>query len=79
MSVFTKFLTIFGMATLVATLWYASAKGYGLSNLYDRQSLNDSSGNRVCPDYQKDQYGNCPPTRHRRSLGARAYFGGGGK
>jgi len=77
MSTFTKYLTVFGMVFFIGTLWYASARGFGLSNLSDPQSLRES--NRSCPDYQKDRFGNCPPRTHRRSLGSRAYYGGGGK
>ncbi len=77
MGKFTKYLTVFGMASFVGVLWLASARGYGLDNLSDPTSLRES--NKVCPDHQKDQYGNCPPRTHRRSLGSRAYYGGGGK
>lgn len=78
MSQYTKFLTAGGLATLVLTLWLASAKGWGLSNLSDPQSLQDRQG-RDCPEYQKDRFGNCPPHTHRRRLGGRNFYGGGGK
>jgi hypothetical protein len=77
MQKFTRYLTIFGVATLVSTTWYASSRGYGLENLTAPKNLIEE--HKMCPDYQKDRFGNCPPRRHRRSLGSRAVYGGGGK
>jgi hypothetical protein len=77
MQKFTKYLTIFGVTMLISTTWYASSRGFGLDNLTGSRELIDEQ--KMCPDYQKDRFGNCPPRRHRRSLGARAVYGGGGK
>lgn len=77
MSPFTKILTIVGAAALVLMLFLASTAGWGLSTLTDPQAIQDRDTN--CPEYQKDRFGNCPPKSHRRRLGGRSFYGGGGK
>jgi hypothetical protein len=78
MQSYTKILTTGGLATMVLVLWLASVKGWGLSNLSDPQTLQDRAINN-CPEYQKDRFGNCPQNTHRRRLGGRNFYGGGGK
>lgn len=77
MNNFAKIIVVLGLCTIGATTWVASRQGWGLPGLRDPQTL--KSVDRDCPAYQKDQYGNCPPRNHRRRIGARNSFDGGGK
>lgn len=77
MNIFAKILTVLGLCVFGATVWTASQNGWGLPGLRDPQTLKEE--NRDCPAYQKDKYGNCPPRNHRRRMGARSLFDGGGK
>lgn len=74
---FAKIIAAAGTLLLTGMLYLASVQGWGLSSLTDRQALSDQE--RTCPDYEKDQYGNCPPRSHRTRLGSRNFYGGGGK
>lgn len=78
MNPFTKYLTMGGAALLAASLWLASAQGWGLSNLSNAGKLSDREVQN-CPEYRKDRFGNCPPKSHRYRLGRRSFYDGGGK
>jgi hypothetical protein len=60
---------------LVLGSWWATENGWSLPHL-------QSSGkniNRDCPNWQRDDYGNCPPRSHRLTLGQRDYQDNQGK
>jgi hypothetical protein len=72
---YTKYiLMFFGVLAFALVVW-ASVKGWGIPAINNRVIMEDAK--KDCPDYEKDQWGNCPPSSHRNHIRYRNHWGGG--